>query len=216
MELSTITSSDYNSISPLGDDVSFTFDDVLGLGSVITKHGMQDLFSVGLLHRHFNLREQQVMCHSRLDADVDLCRPVMRSSVDRLWPYSFMIDSKNQFQSFEYSDSSMRPLTLLRDGPFLDELRQNVQARNLTAGFALISLTHLPDHDTIGYENTVPQEKMLRTQRVKQPPGTCVDRVSPDDTAWRFSTGEAGAVKVICIKKCVKYDNGAHKRVQDA
>lgn len=109
------------------------------LGAVIRKHGVQDLYQVHLVHRHFEMPPGHVLA-SRLSKDgLEVHLPVPISTDQVLLGTHFFVTNEGNYQPFEFrTATSEHTLAEEREHePFLQDFAQTVLATGLQDQVAL-------------------------------------------------------------------------------
>ncbi|KAF2752401.1 hypothetical protein EJ05DRAFT_446719, partial [Pseudovirgaria hyperparasitica] len=179
------------------------------IGELFIEHDVQQHYGVGLLHRHFDLQDNQIMLHRLNAGDIDVCSVCDVHSVDAtlLVPHSLYLNSMLTFEPFEYSLGDTRVPHF--DTSFLDALR------DLLISLALRETISLVPNPSDGMPNGIIVENTLAgieaTQSTVQPREWTPHK---GDTAvitgWRFHQDQLGRLQIVEVKECVKNGAGVH------
>lgn len=96
----------YNSLPLINDGtMPLAATDLDTLGAVIRKHGVQDLYQVHLLHRHFQIPDGHVLASTLSKDGMEVHLPVPVVADQTLRGTHFFITNEGNFQPFEFKAS---------------------------------------------------------------------------------------------------------------
>lgn len=173
------------------------------IGRVLVRHGVEDVLGVGLLHRHFDLYDDEVLVESTT-ASGSLLRPAEASGSAYLWAWSAGEWSALEFLAPADGAEGLvdRAAASADSGAFLGDFAAAVEQTGTADVFGLVTLHRpFPDgEDEIWLETEASSERLL-SQRM-------VPRSATHDlgglmlqTAWRFSD-TAGNEVGMCSNHC--------------
>lgn len=166
------------------------------LGAVIEQHGMEDSVGICLLHKHFDLKAQEVLVETQSVGESHL-KPQSWTSDEALVPYMWKVTTRCEVFPLEFvqadEDKSRKTAFVLSNSAFLADLTRTILELGLedVAGFSVLHRDHLTDIDPSTLELTNDQLRklvVLPMSKTDRPPQ---DFLKSDDsetvrTMWTF------------------------------
>ena len=209
LDLGLLPASDYNSIKCFEEQQTISQDHLRAIAEIYVRTRMHHSYGAGILHRHVALSKGYVMVHARCDNDIDVCKAENVRDLDchSIIPHSFFLNSKGQFQAYEY-DTGVRPLP---DTAFLYQLRSFLVENQLTSLVAILAEDTRQD----SVEFLLPDEQgMVCVPRKEVYDG--IDGIRPSViTGWKFCEESDGRIECRERRSCDPQGDGQHK-VNDA
>lgn len=213
LELDLLPASDYNSIRLLEEQQTFTSSHLRAIAEIYVKASMHHTYGAGILHRHFALRQGDVMVHTRCENDADLCTAENVENLDshNLRPHSFLLNSKGRFQAYEYNTSLGHPRPL-PSTVFLHQLRDFLVENQLTSLVAILPEDNRQD----SVEFLLPDR---RQGMICVPCKDIHDRNRGGGpsviTGWKFFEEPDGTIEYRERRSCESEGDGQHKLKPD-
>jgi hypothetical protein len=180
------------------------------LGPVFIRHGVQDVWGIGLLHRHWSLADHEISlerCHD--DEYVSAPDGLVRN----VYPRTLGVSKAGLFEPIEYSsEKNIRDACgLLSSGSrFSKEFRKKFVEFGFEDMFALVALKNAKRSGHGFLEHNDESRRSI----VREVPVNSLDKSGQLQTAWYFS-GEANvSCAMTCGGYCQEFDNH-HKVVHD-
>ena len=166
------------------------------VGGVIVDHGFDDVLAVNLLHKHFELDEDEILVRSFVDESRAVMRPWKRSVAEGrttpyLWRYAVHDGEWAWFPLEFLEDTSGTPIDFALvqcGGPLLRRIGESLVAQNLHELFGVAALYSrhrfkVPAGSTL-LETTDEVNRVLTLQCV--PLGE-IERADSTQTLWVFT-----------------------------
>jgi len=184
------------------------------IGELFLKHNVHEQFCVGLLHRHYELRDGQIMLHRSLKDDTDICRACTVQDVQgsALIPDSLFLDDEQNFQAFEYRLDGPPPCL---DTQFLVALRGLLVALGLEAVVSLVSHSALSVEGESLLETLLPGISGMLSAPRREDKQHVKPGVIAVVTRWSFCRDQDGGVMIVEVGECKKNGAGVHQVVEN-
>ncbi|KAF2224866.1 hypothetical protein BDZ85DRAFT_85193 [Elsinoe ampelina] len=197
----------FNHLPLLDDHGCVVLKDLEAIGTIFMRHGLQDHYAAGRLHRHTVLQEGSVMVHRPMSG-YDECTASSRDETS-LRPHSLYLNHEGIFQAYEYEiTTSSRPA--LEPG-FLNELKATLISLGLASTISIVPNHARGEHDEV--ERLLPDGRGMRTE--KSSDGDTGPEEEYVETTWSFEEGEAGGIRIKPRKRCLKFISGVHQVIRD-
>ncbi|KAF2744688.1 hypothetical protein M011DRAFT_479722 [Sporormia fimetaria CBS 119925] len=199
MNFSRISHTAYNRLPHIETQSPPSDSGLREIGKLLVEHCISKEVGISLLHRHFDLKEDEVMVHNGLR-----CSPshLSEPDADSLNPSSFFLSSNGDFQAYEYESSDDEPLDEILTTAFLEDLSDVLKIHQLEDRIAISKLNQ--DHDRL-MEHCEVEERA----HVCQPMRGKIE--AREATEWKFEeVGDAHVVPV-AVKGCARTGEGQHK-----
>ena len=197
-------------------------------GSVICKHGLHDVFGVGLVHKHFDLNPEEYLVRNYTTTRFSVSLGSISSS-DKLIPYMWRFDDQEypaKLIPLEFVQMTPRALALNnahrahyeRRGTFFDEFYDLVKQHNAFATVALVDLFQrdlfdMRKNESL-YESTFERSRYI-TLEVGASNGFHQESHQKSvRTGWWFTPSQADLVNVLCMSHC--YAHCQHKEEEES
>jgi hypothetical protein len=207
LDLDFLPASDYKNIKSFEEQQAINQDHLRGLGEIYVRTKMHDSYGAGVLHRHdVPVREGFVMVHTRYDNDIDICKPenVRDSNCHNdIVHHSFFLNSKDQFQAYEYACGPPRPLP---STDFLYQLRSFLVENELTGVVAILA----EDTHQDSVEFLLPDKQGMICVPRKAAYEGLDDTGSSVITGWKFYKDSDERIGWRERKECDSKPNGEH------
>ena len=184
------------------------------IGELFLQHGMHEDYCAGLLHRHFDLQEGEVMVHSAFDNGTDVCKVRRLDEIgpSTILPHSLFLNEEENFQAFEYEIAAERRHL---DSGFLTALRTLLLHFSLTELVALVPHPKLSSDRYPVTESLLPAGQGTRSSpsHTARSPAKAAHRAIV--TGWRFDRDCAGALQISHTYQCETNEKtGLHEKVK--
>jgi len=134
----------YNSlplISGILDEPAADRQDLDALCALIERHGLKDSIGVRLIHRHFDLINDEVMIFKNIEApilleSIQVMIPASSSENPTLHGMHYFVDENQNLQSYEYTPNETRT-TLSQHPAFVREFTQMIVEKELQQKWGL-------------------------------------------------------------------------------
>ena len=210
MELAILSATAFNRIPQFEQQVqTLQFSSLEAIGELFLSYEMHKDYCLGLLHRHYDLQDGEIMVHSSSSDGSDICRirNMREMQHSKLVPHSLFLNGESNFQAFEY-DLSVESRQI--DSGFLGALRTLLISRGLKDIIAIAPHPKLSSKAYPIMETLLPEIRGMRSDPWNghdRPKGHTRTAVV---TSWMFQRDPKGAVKVQDSGKCIINSIGVH------
>lgn len=210
MHTDILTARSFNQI-PRFDEQAHTVGNsaLQALGELFVEHDMHRNYCVGLLHRHFDLQDGQIMIHEPPRCHGVICKAQNICDIQRskLVPHSIFLNDELKFQPYEYELSSEQHGI---DPDFLASLRALLIALNLQNIFSVTRRADSSTPDRVAVETLLPEISGMHTAYLNAERSAMQCEHSTVTTLWGFQKDFKGDVKILELQRCVKNAAGVH------
>lgn len=143
IESKIISGYDFNKLVPRFPDQSpFEPEMLVAIGRIFKTHGVDSVYGLQLLHRHFQLPEGAISLTRQLDESIVTTKATPVSSLDmkEIRGQLYLLNEAGKFQAYQYEYGS----TTSFPSAFLTDLANFIQKNHLRHKIALVSTEHLP------------------------------------------------------------------------
>ena len=217
MDKRFIHAKDFNRIRTFDEQVAAVpYQNLRDLGSIYVENRIST-YCCGLLHRHYDLKEDHVMAHEAgsREGNEDMCKSYHIQALEghRITPHSWYLNDELDFVPFEYEidadDTARAPLP----DDFLTQLKHFLVERGLQNIFAVVPLPKLRFEDSILIETLNPEIQGTTSATFSK--RSILDKTaSSSTTVWSFCGGQTGDVRITEVKECEQLPTGLHKIVK--
>lgn len=118
-----------------------TKDSIEILGDIIVKHGLHNDIGIVLLHRHFDITEDEILVE-QVDSKQSVTQPILIADADpSVIPHSFMMTSTFKWAPYEFTgacvDSARKLANVFSNSDFLAEIQQKMVDLSLNQVYGL-------------------------------------------------------------------------------
>lgn len=206
-----LPASDYNRIKCLEEQPTISQSLLRHIGQIYVRNKMHHDYGAGTIHRHNPICEGDAMVHRLHENGTDVCNVEHVKDLDcsDIHPHSFCLNSRGQFQAYEYEigPSLVRPLPHEK---FLYQLRSFLTQNRLADLVAVVAEDSRPD----SLEYLLPDNKGMVSIPRKE--GYMAGDGQPIITSWKFNEAEDGTIECVQRRGCDPKDDGQHKLTTDA
>jgi hypothetical protein len=206
LDMDLLPASEYNHIKCFEEQRTIGQKQLSALAELYVRAKMHHSYGAGILHRHIPLRDGHIMVHTLCDDDIDICKAesVTGLDYDNITPHSLYLNSKGQFQAYEY-DSGVKTPRLLPSIEFLRQLRSFLVENHLTDLVAVLA----EDGRQNSVEFLLPNEQGMICIPYKDVYGG-IDMGRSVITGWKFCEEPDG--RILCVERneCDPKGDGQH------
>ena len=118
-----------------------TKDSIEILGDIIVKHGLNNDVGIVLLHRHFDITEDEILVE-QVDSKQSVTQPILIADADpNVIPHSFMLLPTSKWAPYEFTapcvDSARKVVNVFSNTDFLVEIQQKLVELSLNHVYGL-------------------------------------------------------------------------------
>lgn len=195
---SLLPSEAYNRLPGVNTNTAPPLDDLHAIGPLFIEHNMHLTYGIALLHKHFNVADNEAMVHDGL-----VCEPVSSLPAD-VTPRSFYMH-EGKFQAYEYETHGAS--AALPETAFLDAFSHYLVEHKLDKTIALTRVSSDPWAPVLVERMGDGRSHICTPAEKGVVNGHKVDLLGDEemvDTEWRFRPCCCGGVKAKVVKKCVQ------------
>ena len=186
---------------------------LIELGDVICRHNLQDHVGISLLHKHFNISDNELVVREFVN-DVAYMKPRNVDDITNLVPYLWKCEIANQqalycpLEFCEYpdrlQDETHQEVQLINGSKqFLIEIAEKLEELELTAFFGIAALCSREPF-SLGQEQTLLEttDEEQRLLTLIRAPQAEVDQIDTTQTLWTFTPPRLEVVPVFTGVTC--------------
>ncbi|WP_143140889.1 hypothetical protein [Nannocystis exedens] len=203
------------------DELERRVQDVARLGNVITEYGLESSVGIHLIHKHFELADDELILRE-FEGDMATMRPKRARDCRGHLPYLWKLDrgaSGKGWYPLEFLlplpehhiDARAEIETIRAAGDFLDALADRLEELDLAHLFGIVSLhSRRPfalDSETTLLETT---DEVARVLILRRTPRTELERIDSTKTLWVFTSERERrlAAGAQCVSHCISHCHG--------
>ena len=191
---------DFNNIGlPKQQSLAPSAAQLKSIAELFTAHNMHLYYGIGILHRHVELKQGEILLHRMCGEDQDVCTVEQLRSLpmSNPAPHSFLLYRQEQFRAYEHDDCLGRPLPHEKS---LYALREFFLADHLERRIAVVPIPAPSSPLCDSVEILLPGNAGMRTV----PRSTEHGNLEIFQTCWSFGKDASGNATYAAFKSCVK------------